>query len=76
MKRRREKDPGLVRFGERVRALRAERGWSQEELADICSLHRTYIGGIERGEKNLSLKNIRKLADSLDITLSKLFEEA
>ena len=61
------------RFGSRIRQLRSDRGWSQEELADRAKLHRTYIGSIERGEQNISLLNIEKLAATLDIPLSELF---
>ncbi len=61
------------RFGLRVRLLRNERGWSQEAFADLCGLHRTYIGSIERGEQNSSLENIHKLAATLGISLAELF---
>ena len=61
------------RFGSRVRQLRENAGWSQEKLADECGLHRTYMGGIERGERNPSLKNIASIADALGVTLSELF---
>lgn len=61
-----------TRFGRRVRELRTAKGYSQEAFADACVLHRTYIGGIERGERNLSLENIEKIADALGITLSEL----
>jgi transcriptional regulator with XRE-family HTH domain len=52
------------KFGKRVRKLRDKVGYSQEELADIASIHRTYLGGIERGERNPSLKNIERIASS------------
>jgi transcriptional regulator with XRE-family HTH domain len=61
-------------FGESVRQLREERGWSQEELADRCHLHRTYVGGIERGERNVSLLNVLKLASALEVSPARLFE--
>jgi transcriptional regulator with XRE-family HTH domain len=61
------------RFGERIRELRNETGWSQEELADRADLHRTYIGSIERGEQNISLVNVEKLAATLGIPLAQLF---
>ncbi len=48
----------LVRFGERVRGLRKAQGYSQEAFAVACELDRTYMGGIERGERNLALRNI------------------
>ena len=61
------------RFGARVRQLRTERGWSQEAFADLCGLHRTYIGSVERGEQNLSLVNIERLAATLRLSLAELF---
>jgi transcriptional regulator with XRE-family HTH domain len=61
------------RFGKRVRELRLIRGFSQEELAHRAAMHRTYLGGIERGERNPSLKNIEAIAVALNVTLSELF---
>lgn len=61
------------RFGRAVRERRKKLGVSQEEFADMCGLHRTYMGGIERGERNVSLLNIEKIARALRITLSQLF---
>jgi transcriptional regulator with XRE-family HTH domain len=61
------------RFGVRVRQLRTDRGWSQEAFADRAGLHRTYIGSIERGEQNISLVNIEKLAATLEVSLAELF---
>jgi len=58
----------------RVKKIRLEKGFSQEELADMTGLHRTYIGMIERGEKNLTIKNISVLARAFDLKLSELFE--
>lgn len=49
---------------------------SQEAYADICGVHRTYMGAIERGERNISLMNIRRIAAALNIKLSELFKEA
>ena len=60
-------DADLQAFGAAVRKRRRELGWSQEEFADRCGLHRTYIGGIERGERNVSLKNIIVLAVALKL---------
>ena len=60
-------------FGKRVRELRLARNLSQEKLAFKARMHRTYVGGIERGERNPSLKNIAAIAKSLDVTLSQLF---
>jgi transcriptional regulator with XRE-family HTH domain len=61
------------RFGERVRKLRQTKGMSQEELAFRAKIHRTYLGGIERGERNPALKNIAAIAKALDVSLSELF---
>ena len=60
-------------FGERVRELRKERGYSQEGFADECELHRTYIGAIERGERNVAIDNIAKIAKALKISIAELF---
>jgi len=62
------------KFGKQVRSLRRERGWSQEDLADNSGVHRTYIGAIERGEQNVSIDNIIKLAKALGISLEQLFK--
>ena len=64
----------LLKFGEKIRELRHKNNISQEELAELTDLHRTYIGGIERGERNVSLENIYKIAKALKISLSELFE--
>lgn len=71
----REKSDVLVRFGVRVRALRKAKGLNQEELAYRCELDRTYIGGVERGERNVSLLNICKIAEALNAHPSELFIE-
>jgi len=63
----------LQDFGNKIRELRKERMLSQEELADKAGLHRTYIGMIERAEKNITLMNIEKLANALDVSISDFF---
>ena len=61
-------------FGEQVWKLRKARGLSQEELAELAEMHRNYIGGIERGERNVALLNILRLAKALGVSLSELLE--
>ena len=61
-------------FGARVRALREAQGLSQEAFAEKCRLHRTYVGGIERGERNPSLKNIAALAAALGVSPASFFD--
>jgi len=65
-------DPELAKFGERVRALRKAAGISQEALANQAQMHRTYLSGIERGERNVSLINIVKIAKALNVSLREL----
>ena len=60
-------------FGERVRELRKQKELSQESLALLCGLDRTYIGGVERGERNISLLNIQKIAVALGVSARELF---
>jgi transcriptional regulator with XRE-family HTH domain len=60
-------------FGRRVRELRKTRGYSQEAFAHECDIHRTYMGDVERGERNIAIDNIVKIANALDIELSELF---
>jgi transcriptional regulator with XRE-family HTH domain len=61
-----------VRFGKALRQRRNKLGVSQEAFADMCQLDRTYIGGIERGERNVALVNIEKIAKTLRISVSEL----
>ena len=61
-----------ARLSRHLRALRAERGLSQEALADLASLHRTYVGSVERRERNVSLDNIERLAIALDVDVAEL----
>ena len=62
-----------VRFGEAVRKRGHKLGVSQEQFADLCGLDRTYIGGVERGERNVSLVNIEKIAKALGSSILELF---
>jgi transcriptional regulator with XRE-family HTH domain len=61
-----------ARLARHLRALRAKRGLSQEALADIASLHRTYVGSVERAERNVSLDNIERLAVALQVDITVL----
>lgn len=63
------------RFGSALRKLREDRGYSQEELAERAGLHRNYIGGVERGERNIGLENIVKLAKALSIPPRDMFAD-
>lgn len=65
----------LLKFGNRVRELRKLKNLSQEELAFRADVHRTYIGMIERAEKNITLLNIEKIANALEISINDLFNE-
>ena len=65
----------LKALGMSIRRRRLEMGFSQEGLADSTGLHRTYIGGIERGERNVSFTNLVRLAKALDTTVSELVQE-
>jgi transcriptional regulator with XRE-family HTH domain len=62
----------LNKFGSRIRQLRTERGLSQEELSELTGFHRTYIGMVERGERNLSLSNIGVFAKTFEVSISEL----
>lgn len=64
----------LVDYGQTVREIRQSKNMSQETLADLCGLHRTYISDVELGKRNISLENIDKMATALEITLPQLFE--
>ncbi len=66
----------LVAFGAAVREQRRQLGLSQEAFAEKARLHRTYIGGIERGERNVALLNIRRIADALEVSMADLMNSA
>lgn len=63
-----------VLFGERARELRVKRGWSQEEFAARAELDRSYIGCIERGERNVSIENVCRIAAALGVSPASLFD--
>jgi transcriptional regulator with XRE-family HTH domain len=65
----------LIKFGLRVREIRKEKKLSQEELSFNADLHRTYIGMIERAEKNITLINIEKIANALNVDIKELFDD-
>lgn len=67
-------DDILKRFGDRIRELRAAQGYSQESFAAHCGLDRSYYGGVERGERNIALRNIRVIAAGLGLSVSELTE--
>ena len=60
-------------LGARIRKLRKEKNWSQEDLAAACEMHWTYIGQVERGERNLTLQSIQTISKALGITIVELF---
>ena len=60
-------------LGSRIRELRLKRGWSQEQFADICDIHRSHMGEIERGETNLTLQTMLVIAQRLETTIAALF---
>jgi transcriptional regulator with XRE-family HTH domain len=64
----------LQRFGQRVRQLRKQSQLSQEAFADKCGLDRSYMGGIERGERNVALRNIQRIAHALEVSLGELLD--
>jgi transcriptional regulator with XRE-family HTH domain len=66
-------DP-VVDFGRRVRAVRQAHGWTLEELAERCGLHWTYVGQVERGKRNVTLRNIVKLAEALGVEPGELLD--
>jgi transcriptional regulator with XRE-family HTH domain len=65
-------DDILVRFGKKLRAVRTDKQVSQERLAELAGLHRTYVSSIERGQRNVSLLNIARLAKALGVKLADL----
>jgi len=64
-----------IRFGEKLRKVRQRVGLSQERLAELAGLHRTYVSSVERGQRNISLENVERLADALGITMAELMPD-
>jgi transcriptional regulator with XRE-family HTH domain len=64
-----------ITLGKNISKLRKEKGLSQEKFAEACNLHRTYIGAVERGERNITIDNIEKICMALEIDIKQLFEE-
>lgn len=62
------------RLAKRVRLFRVARGWSQEVLAELCGLHRNYVGAVERAERNITLDNLERIADALGVPLRDLVD--
>lgn len=69
----RKKHPSLIKLGEKIRELRKSNGFSQESFADEVGLDRTYMGGIERGERNIATLNLIRIALALNIEVGELF---
>lgn len=69
-----DKNQILINFGRRVQEIRKKQNLSQEKLAELAGLHRTYIGMIERAEKNIILVNISKIANALNVSLAYLLQ--
>jgi transcriptional regulator with XRE-family HTH domain len=69
----REKNPTLIKIGKRIRELRKAKGFSQESFANEVGLDRTYMGSVERGERNIAVLNLIKIAKALKVELGELF---
>ena len=64
-----DKDQVLIKLGKNLRKAREKRGWSQEEFAFRCGVHRTYVGSVERGEYNVTILTLRKFTRALGVSL-------
>ena len=64
----------LLRLGDRIRKQREARGLTQQQLGDQCELHRTFVGSVERGERNVAILNLRKMAQVLRVKLAELLD--
>lgn len=65
----------LLKIGNNITQLRKSKGWSQEELAFECQLHRTYIGSVERGERNIAILNLFKIANALGVEVTEIIKQ-
>ena len=65
-----------LRYAENLRLARQRKSISQEALADLCGLHRTYVGSVERGERNISIDNMERLASALGVTIESLLKNS
>ncbi|RAI80679.1 XRE family transcriptional regulator [Macrococcoides caseolyticum subsp. hominis] len=65
----------LLKIGNNITQLRKSKGWSQEELAFECQLHRTYIGSVERGERNIAILNLFKIANALEVEVKEIVKQ-
>ncbi len=65
----------LLKYGQVVRKIRLEKGISQETLADLSGLHRTYMSDVELGKRNVSLENIDRIANALEVSISEIFRQ-
>ncbi len=64
-----------IRFGKKLREVREDAGISQEKLAELSTLHRTYVSSVERGKRNISIENIERLAIALDVSMRELMPD-
>jgi len=69
------KDPTLVEIGHRIQTIRREKGVSQEALAHIAGLHRTFLGMVERGERNITVINLLRITTALEVDASQILQE-
>lgn len=65
----------LLKIGNNITQLRKSKGWTQEELAFECQLHRTYIGSVERGERNIAILNLFKIANALEVEVKEIIKQ-
>jgi len=65
----------VARLGVRIRQLRQQRGWTQDRLAAEAAVHRNYLGGVERGERNPTITSVARIAKALEVPIATLFEE-